>query len=174
VALLSEHCREGRLTLDEFSERVGAVFAARYVSDLEAVTRDLPAVPAVDVPASRRRASRWVVAVMGQSERTSRWRAGERIRVVTIMGNCRLDLRRAEIDTPEVVIRAFVVMGGIDIIVPEGVEVELTGIHIMGDKNLSVADVPRLPGTPLVKVKAIALMGGVKVRSRDAKREAES
>jgi hypothetical protein len=37
---------EGRLTLEEFDERVASVYAARTYGDLAAVTSDLPASPA--------------------------------------------------------------------------------------------------------------------------------
>jgi len=43
VAALERHTSAGRLTLDEFSERVGAVFAAATLGELALVTRDLPA-----------------------------------------------------------------------------------------------------------------------------------
>jgi len=45
VAELHRHTTAGRLTLDEFSERVGAVWTARTLGDLAALTRDLPALP---------------------------------------------------------------------------------------------------------------------------------
>jgi len=44
---LQRHTAAGRLTLDEFSERVGAVIAARTLQDLAAATVDLP----TDTPA---------------------------------------------------------------------------------------------------------------------------
>ncbi len=43
VAQLREHVVDGRLTLDEFSERVGRALAARTQGDLSAVMTDLPA-----------------------------------------------------------------------------------------------------------------------------------
>ncbi|MEU8297562.1 DUF1707 domain-containing protein [Micromonospora sp. NPDC048909] len=42
VTELQGHTAAGRLTLDEFSERVGAVWTARTLNDLAALTRDLP------------------------------------------------------------------------------------------------------------------------------------
>ncbi|MCO1598336.1 DUF1707 domain-containing protein [Micromonospora sp. RHAY321] len=45
VAELHRHTTAGRLTLDEFSDRAGAVWAARTLGDLAALTRDLPALP---------------------------------------------------------------------------------------------------------------------------------
>jgi len=45
VTVLQRHTEAGRLSLDEFSERVGAVYSARTLGELATVTRDLPAVP---------------------------------------------------------------------------------------------------------------------------------
>src|SRR5271156_6568963 len=45
VTQLREHVVEGRLTLDEFSERVGLAFQARTRGDLLAVMADLPQAP---------------------------------------------------------------------------------------------------------------------------------
>ncbi len=50
IAALQRHTEVGRLSLDEFSDRVGAVCSARTLGDLAHVTRDLPAEPVV-VPA---------------------------------------------------------------------------------------------------------------------------
>ena len=44
---------EGRLTADDLSERVEAVYAARTQADLEALTADLPAIRGPDVPRRR-------------------------------------------------------------------------------------------------------------------------
>lgn len=46
VAALHQHTTAGRLTLEEYSERVRDVYAARTLADLAALTRDLPAEPA--------------------------------------------------------------------------------------------------------------------------------
>jgi hypothetical protein len=43
VAALERHTGAGRLTLDEFAQRVGVVSAARTVDELAAVVSDLPA-----------------------------------------------------------------------------------------------------------------------------------
>ena len=46
VAALERHTAAGRLTLDEFSDRVGQALTAATHADLARVTRDLPAEPA--------------------------------------------------------------------------------------------------------------------------------
>ena len=48
VAALQRHTAAGRLNLDEFTERVDAACAARTLSELAVVTRDLPTEPAPD------------------------------------------------------------------------------------------------------------------------------
>ena len=50
VAALQRHTAAGRLTLDEFAERVDAACGARTLGELAVVTRDLPAEPAPDGP----------------------------------------------------------------------------------------------------------------------------
>ena len=51
VVLLEKHTAQGRLTLDEYAERVDRVLACRTHGELAAVTADLPAEDAtVDGP----------------------------------------------------------------------------------------------------------------------------
>ena len=63
VAALERHTGAGRLTLDEFAERVGAVTEARTLADLAAVVADLPANGAPGAPEGPRRELLWVFAI---------------------------------------------------------------------------------------------------------------
>jgi class 3 adenylate cyclase len=175
VAQLREHVVEGRLTLDEFSERVGRALGSRTHGDLEAVMTDLPAtidgtapsaVLAAAAPTAARRQRRWHIAVMSGHSTKGRWRISGKTNAVAFMGGCDMDLRRAEIDGPEVSITAVAFMGGIKIVVPEGFDVELRGFSFMGGRDLKVRDVPRVPGSPLIVVRGFAVMGGIEVKSR--------
>jgi hypothetical protein len=50
--MLQHHTEAGRLTLDEFSDRVGTVYSAKTLADLRAAVVDLPAVaPRPSAPA---------------------------------------------------------------------------------------------------------------------------
>lgn len=185
---LREHCGDGRLTLDELSERLEATFAARTREELDHALVDLPKVPAIADPAAaltgpqpgfsagepgvtagepvRRHSVGWTISVMGNSSHRGRWRPKAVSNVIALMGNCELDLRQAEVDGPEVVINAISLMGCIDIVVPEGIEVELTGVPIMGNKELLVRPMAPIPGAPRVRVRGFMLMGNVVVRSK--------
>jgi hypothetical protein len=50
AAELREHFAHGRLTLEEFNQRIEAVFAAKTESDLSRITRDLPHVRSGGAP----------------------------------------------------------------------------------------------------------------------------
>jgi hypothetical protein len=169
VELLRQHTAEGRLTLDEFSERVGLAFGARTEADLRQVMADLPAAQTPVPETQRRPAKGWTVSIMSGSRRTGRWRPQPHTKAVAIMGGCELDLRQAEIDGPEIVITAVAFMGGIDIIVPEGIEVDMSGVPFMGGKDLKVRDVAPTPGAPRVRVRAFPIMGGITVRNKGLK-----
>jgi Domain of unknown function (DUF1707)/Cell wall-active antibiotics response 4TMS YvqF len=163
---LREHLADGRLTLDEFTDRVDAVHAARTVGQLEELTRDLPSErPAALMPAAPASPSRWSVAVMGENRLEGRWRAGEQVAAVAVMGESVVDFSRAQLDAPDVVVTAFALMGEVEVVVPEGVDVELTGFALMGEKRDRTVDVEPLPGAPRIRVRAFALMGEVTVRS---------
>ena len=174
VTQLSEHVVEGRLTLDEFSERVGRALGARTRGDLDAVMADLPASARVVEPpaattavtAAPRKQRRWHVAVMSGHSTKGRWRISGKTNAVAVMGGCDMDLRRAEIEGPEVEITAFAFWGGVNVLVPEGFDVELRGFSFMGGRSLRLKDVAIVPGSPRIVVRGFAVMGGIEVKSR--------
>ena len=166
ITALREHVVEGRLTLDEFSERVGLALEARTRGDLESVMESLPSATPMVGELGSRKTRRWHVAVMSGHEAKGRWRLGSRTNAVAVMGGCDLDLRRAEIEGPEVVITAVAFWGGITITVPEGFDVELEGFSFMGGRSIKLRDVPLVPGSPRIRVRGFAMMGGVDVRSK--------
>jgi class 3 adenylate cyclase len=62
-------------------------------------------------------------------------------------------------------ITALAIMGGIEVIVPEGIGVTMDGIPIMGGRGMRVKEAPPLPGAPHIFVHAFPIMGGVQVKS---------
>ncbi len=159
---LAEARAAGRLTLDELSRRADLAYAAQTRGDLEEIVRDLPATGPAE---PMRRARRLVLSLFGGSRQTGRWRIEGRTRAIAILGGCELDLRHAEIPGSEVVITCFAILGGIAITVPEGVEVDLSGFTLVGGRELALAETRRRPGTPLVRVRAFGVLGGISVES---------
>jgi hypothetical protein len=65
VDFLKHHYEAGRLDHEEFDERVDAAYAARYESQLQRLTRDLPALRRTDVKRVRRSSGSRAVAAGG-------------------------------------------------------------------------------------------------------------
>ncbi len=181
IELLRRHTGDGRLTLDEFADRAGQVFASRTRSELDEVLVGLPSdphpalPPAIqpERPGGREPATqgprRRFVAIMCGSRARGRWRAPREVSAFAFWGGVCIDLRHAAIDGPSVDISAWAIMGAVDVIVPEGIPVELDGMVLMGGAtNLTRATDP-LPDAPVVRVHARGLWGGVTARTRRSK-----
>jgi hypothetical protein len=149
---LREHAVAGRLTLEEFSERTDRALAAQTVDELEQVGRDLPAT----VIGGRRRPKRLSGVVFGHIARTGLWRLPRRSVALVVFGDADLDLRQAELPGSVATITAFVLFGNIDLYVPEGIEVDLGGLAIIGHRREWGRDVP---GAPLLRVRVFSFFG---------------
>jgi Domain of unknown function (DUF1707)/Cell wall-active antibiotics response 4TMS YvqF len=163
ITRLSEACGEGRLTLEEYSERVKAVLASRTRGALVAITADLPGTAHV-VP-DRRSPKRFTISMLSDVKRKGRWKIEGETVAVSVLGSCTLDLRSALIHGNEVIIDTYVLMGSVKIIVPEGTQVEMEGFALLGSRDTKVDDAHVLPGGPIVRVCGVTVMGSVDVVS---------
>jgi hypothetical protein len=178
AAALHQAAAEGRLDLDELDERLSQAYAARTYADLEPLLRDLPAAGAVHVPASvpahspALPASRTGVAIMSGFKRAGRWTVPRKFECLAFWGSGVVDLRDAVFSEGTVTIRAVAIMGGVEVIVPEGANVSVTGLGIMGGFDHGASAVGA-PGAPLIIVTGFAFWGGVAVKRRKSKRRKE-
>ena len=179
VERLEAAATEGRLEPEELRTRTDAAYAARTVADLAVLTADLPrmgdapvvplgpvpGVPAASAPQATvpQATVPPVVAVFGGAERRGRWRPAARQAAVAVFGGVVLDYRDAD-PLPEVLrLSATAVFGGVEIVVPEGTTVEMTGFAVFGGRSANVAATPGRPG-PAVRLRAVAVFGGVSIR----------
>jgi hypothetical protein len=167
VSTLRDAAAEGRLTLEEFAGRIDRAYAGRTRAELAQLTRDLPAAEPAPHAAPPRARRRWVVAVMGNTVRRGRWRVGEHTSSITLMGNATIDLREATLAGPEVRITLLCAMGNVHVVVPDGVEVDLGAIALLGNKVDRRRGAPR-PGAPVVRVDGLVLMGNLTIRGSGA------
>jgi hypothetical protein len=161
IALLRDHAAEGRLTLEEFTDRMSAAYLARTSDELEQLARDLPAVHTST--GSRRRPTRFMLSMFGSAERAGRIRVRRRVGCLMAFGNIDLDLRQARLEGDVITIVAVGLFGAIDVYVPEGVEVDLHGLTLGGHKRALGNEPPPEAGTPLVRVFAISVFAGIDV-----------
>jgi hypothetical protein len=160
---LQEACGDGRITLEEFSVRVGTAWSASTAVELARATEGVAATPLV----GSSRTVEKVVTVLSSRRRQGRWRLRSgRLRTVTVFGSTHLDLRDVATGADVVEIESRVWFGEFTVVVPEGVEVELIGTGALSSEEMRLAAVPRLPGTPVVRVRVNAWFSSVEVRSK--------
>ena len=64
VEQLQRHAADGRLSLDEYAERVDRVLVARTHGELAAVVHDLPAEPTADIAVDHREGARQLILAL--------------------------------------------------------------------------------------------------------------
>jgi hypothetical protein len=162
VARLHGAVSEGRLELDEFDERVGLAYAACTAGELARVVHDVP--ERVTLPPPPRRI-RWTLGALGTGRRAGRWLPAARSRAVAVLGNCRLDFEEVTLPSDTTLVAAAF-LGGIEVIVPEGMAVELGGFALLGSKTDRGRRGSREATGPLLRVRVRAVLGSVAVRTR--------
>ena len=163
VTSLREHLVQGRLSLEEFTQRMAAAYNATTSTDLAGLQRDLPAA-APALPEPRRSALHHLIAIFGSAKRTGSLRVQPRLVCVALFGNVTLDLRDALIEGDVVTVRAITAFGAVEVIVPEGVEVDLTGLALFGSKETRGNPGALRRGAALVRVNAFVLFGSAEVK----------
>ena len=158
---------EGRLTLEEFGDRVAEALAARTRGDLDRVVTDLPApgrsaavMPRVGsdaVPAGRRSQS----VPIGSIKRRGRWRIDRDMDLETVIGSIKLDLRQAEVHGADVTLHLKAVLGSVKVWIPYGIAVEVDGESVLGSRTVD-EDSPG-PGAPILRLRIDTVIGSAKV-----------
>jgi hypothetical protein len=163
LALLREASVDGRLTIEELTERAERVQLARTHGDLAAATGDLaPAPPAPAAPLEEVVRHR---AILSNLVREGRWRPARRNRFVAVLGSVRLDMREAVLPGPEIELDLVAVLGSAEVLLPEGVHVEVSGGGALSSEDVRIAGDPA-PGAPIVRIRVGGALGSVGVRSR--------
>ena len=181
AAVLSTAYAEGRLTRDEHDERLDQLLQAKTFDELVSITGDLvvlaSSIPAEGTPAgvtpagdsrftidttSAAPESDKMVAVFGGVNRTGRWRIRRHTQALALFGGMDLDLRNAVFEAPVVEIAGFWCFGGMDIKVPEGIEVRDQTAGVFGGTDIRDVGEP-VPGAPVLVIKGMTLFGGISV-----------
>jgi DUF1707 SHOCT-like domain/Cell wall-active antibiotics response LiaF, C-terminal len=168
--LLSRAVVEGRLTLEEFSDRVERAQAARTRDELATLTRDLPAAPATTpattpstdlAPAQERH-----VAFCSRLVRSGPWELAARSEFRSIFGTITLDLSQARLAGPEVELQIYNLFGTVTIIVPENVDVSVSGGGMFASQVVQPHTAAPVPGAPKLRIVARGPGGTLYVRTK--------
>lgn len=172
---LREATADGRLTVAELELRLTAAYDAHTRDELETLLADIKpgglapagapgAVAASGAGAVAAPQTRWVISVMSGHNRRGRWHPAPRCNVINVMGGSNLDFNDAELSAPVTEIRVISIMGGGEIHVPEGLDVLVSELGIMGGNDVRLGDDLPASGGPQLHLKLISIMGGSSVR----------
>lgn len=167
----------GRLSLEAFQRRLDQAFDARAHDQLLALTQDLDLqVDEGYVEQKRRELSYryadessapdevdYLVDVLGGSDRSGDWVAPAQLRIVTIMGGTKVDFTDARFASRTVRVRLWCLCGGIDLLVPEGVNATVKTFNIAGGTSNKAATT-RDPDAPRIVIEGLVMFGGVDVK----------
>jgi Domain of unknown function (DUF1707) len=169
VSLLAEAVGDGRLTLEEHAQRLEEASAARTLGELAGLTTDLVTPESQPL---RLDGARPVVALFSSQRREGRWVVPDRLAVTAIFSEALLDFREALLQTTRVTIYATVIGGRLRLLVPDGVQVEVTGTgvavrkrgtvpSVRGPGDVAVAAGPSSAEPPVIEVRGLIVWGKV-------------
>lgn len=162
IERLREAAGDGRLTLEELADRIETATASRTREQLGELTADLPAGGAAaqvaTVPVRN-------AGVFGDHKRDGPWRVPARSSWETLFGDVKLDLREAQVPAGEIEIDVKTVFGDVELLVPEGVVVEIRSSTFLGDIKQDAGMVAPA-GAPRIVLTGWTTFGDVRVRAR--------
>jgi hypothetical protein len=168
IDVLRDAAAEGRLTFEELAARVEDAAGAQTRGELAQLTRDLPATGATRVapmPAGELAVPMRQASVFGDVRRSGTWIVPSRSSWQSCFGDVVLDLREARVGAAEVVIEANSVFGDVDVLVPEGIVVEVRTSSIFGSVHQQ-AGYGSAAGAPRVILTGWTVFGDIHVHAR--------
>jgi Domain of unknown function (DUF1707) len=162
---LSAATGDGRLTLEEFSQRMDRAATAKTRAELGRLVADLPTgAGAAGGAVAERGPGRpsWHISPVGGLRVFGPWRMERSVIVVSLIGGADLDLSQAQLAAPEVTLTKVSLLGGVSIGVPPGIWVDASGFSLIGGTSVGAGPEPG-PGAPTVRIRAFSLLGGTRV-----------
>jgi hypothetical protein len=190
AGILRDAYAEGRLSREEYDDRLTAVYQAATYGDFVPVMADLPVPPGtiaipftsgVEVPSQTSTPGPLVrpgvstdavnaVAIFGEVKRHGAWTVPAEFSATCIFGGGELDFTEAVLTSRETILTSVCLFGGLEIVVPEGMVVRNEAVGIFGGVSLP-KEIVAAPDTPVLVIRGAAIFGGIDVqRPKPSKR----
>ena len=193
VEVLTEHFSRNVMDMDEFEGLLDSVNRCSTTSELRELLSKLPPLeslksatdlmsapggPPVVVDADRVRPRGFLLSVLSGTTRAGRWIPARKSFALGVLGGISLDFREAVLGAGVTDVNVLAVLGGVEIIVPPEMAVEVDGMAVLGGFEYQTNAPPRTdPNPPILRVRGLAVLAGVNVEvrlpgetSRDAKK----
>ena len=182
VEVLMEHFSRDVMNLEEFEGLLDAVNRCSTSGELRELLSKLPPLasskPATDmmpapggapvvVDADRVRPRGFLISILGATNRAGRWIPARKSFALGVLGGVSLDFREALLGSGITDVNLLAVLGGIEIIVPPEMAVEVDGMAVLGGFEYQTdAPLRSNPDLPTLRVRGLAVLGGVNVEVR--------
>ena len=193
IEVVMEHFSNDVMDLAEFERLLDAVNQCSTAAELRGILQTLPPLessePTTDmipaqgggpivVDANRVREYGFLMSVLGGTSRSGRWIPARKSFALGVLGGISLDFRESVLGPGATDVNVLAVLGGVEIIVPPEMAVEVDGMAVLGGfENHSDTPLRSDPNIPTLRVRGFAVLGGVEVRvqlpgetNREAKR----
>jgi hypothetical protein len=157
---LKELYASGRIDAARLDSDVAGLLAAGSDAEVAEIVRALPPPVALTSPDRRLARPLEIHSGMRRLRLTGRWQVATETHVSADLGSVWLDLTEAEFDDRVIDLHVFTGWGRVTIIVPRGVEVQITHHRGGVDSRLE----PPVPGLPLVRLDVTTNIGKVRLR----------
>jgi Domain of unknown function (DUF1707)/Cell wall-active antibiotics response 4TMS YvqF len=161
IVTLRDATVEGRLTLDEFADRVERAELARTFDELSAVVADLPIAGSADAPVKH---GAW----FSRLQRSGRWELAPSSKVLSVCGTIDLDLGQATLHGPETTLHVRNVFGTVTILVPRGVQVSVDGGGAFGTREIDLPDTGPVGDAPRLRIRTSGPGGTLRIKASRA------
>ncbi|MGC9311552.1 MAG: DUF1707 SHOCT-like domain-containing protein [Sediminispirochaetaceae bacterium] len=180
IEQLKGNYSHNNIVIEEFERRLEIATASEDRYELLKVVQDLPAVQSsggapdqewnqqtgnVTLNLGRVREEDSMVAIFSGVDRKGLWRPARSTKLLALFGGMDIDYSRAYMPPGETYVDAMCVFGGVDMIVPEGLNVEVHGVPLFGGiENKTTGEY--IPGAPTLHLRAFVLFGGLEIKHK--------
>lgn len=165
---------DGRLDDAELEVRMSKAIKAKTEGDLSELINDLTRIErdeASFAPTSRAPAfgqlKASMVALFSGVEQNGRFILPKKYRIEAIFGGCLIDLRKAHLESADSTIKVTAIFGGVKIIVPPGVRIEVHSTPIFGGVSKKGCDNALPFDAPVILIHADVIFGGVEITTKE-------
>jgi hypothetical protein len=112
-------------------------------------------------------------SIFGGSELGKRaWKPGKKLTAISLFGGTDIDFQQAELEEPVTKVVCISILGGTNIIVPPGLPVTLSGLSLLGGREVKLSEPgpAEQPSDKSLHVNAIAILGGVSISAPKEKK----
>ncbi|GHE84845.1 LiaF domain-containing protein [Thalassotalea profundi] len=165
----------GKLSYEAFERRLDVAMASKSNVEIFALAEDLDLkVDPAYVESKKRDFSTQyttkppeendlMINIFAGSNRQGRWTVAKEIRSLTVFGGSKVDFTDAQFSQPEVRMRVLCLFGGVDIYVPENVNIVSKAFCVFGGVDNSapcIAD----RHSPTIIIEGFVMFGGVDIK----------